>query len=290
MHKIPELIKNKKLQTTGYTRFPKRIRLKIPDITKYEIEDRYGIEARLEAIKKYFPKKNIGTIQDLGGNSGFFAQSLIDEKYATKAVIYDSEFLKNIFKTGKWMAKILNIEKKIHFTKKKITFHFIKNMPASETIICMNLLHHAGNLFDKSLVKRIGFNNYLQKAIQSFRKKANKLILSLACDFNLSKKDRQQEQKKINLMLIQNGWKVLCSTNVYSLDKQFFSSKHKFQPDTTKSFQFWYICARLFNNSKFKLIKSFVKKYLPKKFLNKYYLESNKNECYLFFICVKRKQ
>jgi hypothetical protein len=160
-----------------YTRLPYRLEKLYPELARLPGDDDFGLSGRLAAVCAVLRGRNLGTLVDLGGHSGFFSMSLIDAGMADGAIVYDTN--RDALSAGRTAAEQLNIAT-IEFVEQRIDFQFLKELPAADTILCLNLLHHAGTLFDADIVSRDGWEKYAEAWLEELGRKANTLILSLA--------------------------------------------------------------------------------------------------------------
>ena len=110
----------------------------------------------------------------MGGNSGYFCLSLIDVGMIAKATIYDAA--PGALSAGRIMARHMGIENKITFVEKSIDLDFLRSLPKVDTILCLNLLHHAGVKFDVAKIERDGWEKY---AVEWFSEMGSKCRLAI---------------------------------------------------------------------------------------------------------------
>jgi hypothetical protein len=166
----------KTMRTYPYTRMPDRLEKLYPELARLPEDDAFGLSERLSAVCTILGGRDLGTLIDLGGHSGFFAMSLIDVGMADAATVYDSN--REALSAGRAAAEQMNIAK-VEFIERLIDLDFLKSMPAVDTVLCLNLLHHAGTLFDADIVLREGWEKYAQAWLGELRQKSRVLVLSL---------------------------------------------------------------------------------------------------------------
>lgn len=165
-------------ECAGYSRLPPRLVQLYPQVS--QPDDVHGVVARLGAMQSVLANDNLGTMQDLGGNAGYFCLSLIDSGRATSATVYD--VLPHTLAAGRKMAELLGIADKIKYVERKIDLDFVRDLPKSDTFICLNLLHHAGLLFDQDKVREQGWATYIQEFLRIIRGKSRIAIIGMAFD------------------------------------------------------------------------------------------------------------
>jgi len=151
-------------------------------IQKYKLKpkkDVYGMELRLNIIKYVCDKYDIklNNMIDLGGNSGFFSMSLIKNMYATHSIIIDMD--NDIIKYGLKIRNEMNLYDEIFFENKIINLESIRMLNIVDTIICMNVLHHAGVIFDQYIVEQISWKKYIILFLDILFSKCKIIILCL---------------------------------------------------------------------------------------------------------------
>ena len=155
-----EALRDEIQRLTLYTRLPSRLEEMYPDIAALQKQDKTGVLDRLEAIRFTLGNRDLGSVIDLGGNSGYFCLSLIDAGMISKATVYD--MAGDALAAGRLMAQEMGIGDRITFVKQRIDFDFLRSLPCVDSIFCLYLLHHAGTLFDTERVRRDGWERYAE--------------------------------------------------------------------------------------------------------------------------------
>ena len=203
----------------GYTRLPERLARLYPSIAVGQKDDVHGVAARLSAIQTLFADKNLGAITDLGGNSGYFCLSLLDAGLATSARVYDVQ--EKALAAGRLMAELLGISK-IEYIQRNLDHAFVETLPACDTFICLNLLHHAGILFDVDNVRTQGWERYIGLWLAAMKRKSRRAIVGLAFDdaspvnWSTPAADRPAAFRRI---CEEAGWFVRYYANVRELER-----------------------------------------------------------------------
>jgi hypothetical protein len=178
-------------------------------------EDVFGVTDRLAAIRHVLESKALGRMVDLGGNSGYFSLSLVDLGIAAESAVYDSN--DRALLAGRAMAEALGIDDKVKFITQKVDLSFLRSMPSTDTVVCLNLLHHAGTTFDLEEVARAGWEDYMGRWLEGLRSKCRLAIVGLGFK---SQKPRQwkvlpwQRARRVFDLATENGWSVLYDANV----------------------------------------------------------------------------
>src|SRR5262245_32225108 len=140
-------------------------------------EDVLGVTDKFAAIRHVLETKTLGNMVDLGGNSGYFSLSLIDVGMAARSVVYDLNDCALL--AGRAMAEAFAIDDKVEFIKQKVDLSFVRSMPSIDTVVCLNLLHHAGTTFDLEEVARAGWEDYMGRWLEELRSKCRFAIIGL---------------------------------------------------------------------------------------------------------------
>jgi hypothetical protein len=198
-----------------YSQLPDKLRLRCEEVSGVMKEDIFGVRDRLEVIKHVFKDINLGKIADLGGNSGFFSLSLVDLGMAKSATVYDLS--KPVLDAGEKMSSALNMKDKVVFKQQAITLEFLRSMCKVDTIICLNLIHHAGVLFDIDIVKSMGWEEYARQWLLTLREKAKILIIGVG--FKGKKPTNwkipfHRRPAKFFKLAKESGWSVIYDANV----------------------------------------------------------------------------
>lgn len=209
---------NLKIDELGaYTRFPERLKEIDPALKDLEKPDEFGMIDRLNAIKQYWPAPG-GKAIDLGGNSGFFSLSLVDAGLLTSSIVYDAD--KKALEAGKEMASRMGLSDKVQFVEQDISLRFVKAMKPVDTSICLNLIHHAGSVFDIEEVEKHGWQAYAEEWLSELRRLSSLSILGIGfkskkpAKWNVQKKERPRIFRE---MAIGQGWTPIYDANVQDI-------------------------------------------------------------------------
>lgn len=174
---------------SNYIRSPKRAVEIDNQLSKYRAQDTFGMETRLNAIKEVFSARGMkfASAVDLGGACGFTSLELLDAGFLNYSVIYDmnSEFLS----AGKKFASTLDFREKIIFKKERLDLQFVKEgLEYGDLCLCLNLMHHGGNFFDKEFVDFYGWERFAKEWLEALGEKFSYLVISIGFKDKLPKK------------------------------------------------------------------------------------------------------
>lgn len=202
----------------AYTRFPDRLISMKPELSKLEKPDVFGVKDRLLAVRANWPGVPGGRAIDLGGNSGYFSLSLIDEGLISQSTVYDTNI--RVLEAGEQMASMMGLSKKVRFVEQAVSLNWLRGVDPVDTVIDLNLIHHAGTLYDIDEVREQGFEAYARAWLSQIRR------ISKFCAFGLGYKetkprnwDVQNKDRPVAIIDISAsaGWKVLYEANVQDI-------------------------------------------------------------------------
>jgi hypothetical protein len=198
-----------------YSRLPARLGEMFPALRLKVHDDVFGVVDRLQAIQAIFSNRRLGSLTDLGGNSGYFSLSLVDAGIATNSVVYD--FNPKALAAGRIMARALKLDNLVKFEEQALSLAFARDLPPSDTFVCLNLLHHAGIRFDVDPVLDSGWDAYAKEWLNLFRQKSRVAILGLGLK---SRKPPhwnvppEQRASRFCAIAREAGWSILYDANV----------------------------------------------------------------------------
>lgn len=181
--------------------------------------DTFGTSIRYEKIREFLKAHQpLGRLVDIGGNCGFFALSLLDEGLIREAIVYDVE--PDVLAFGEKMAAELGLGTSCRFVNKPISLDTLDELPSGDVIICQYLIHHAGKMFDRSLVNDLGWELYAQRFLAKLREK-----FSLGVIGNAYKTGKPahwdvaqcQRPAKFRALLETTGWRIQFHKCVYEM-------------------------------------------------------------------------
>lgn len=184
-----------------------------------DAEDEFGIEARYEVIRAFLEaRKSPGKAVDLGGNCGFFSLSLLADGVIEGCSIYDLN--REVMDFGSKVAEAMGDSDRARFVTKSLSLETLNELPAADVILCQNIIHHAGSLFDQDIVKRRGWESYALEFLQVLRAKCKTGVFAMA--FKKGKPSGWQvpnvgRDERFRNMLAESGWSLVTTYNVRSL-------------------------------------------------------------------------
>ena len=168
--KLEKILKEKKIIFTNYQEIPSFILKNFKNSINFNEYKQKQI--KLDTPRYKFLIKNTKVpknVLEIGSNICFFILNL---SYYYKCKTIGFEPIKKYSNLTNEFAKLSKIQKMIKSNPKPINIKNIKNLPKSDLIIELNVLHHAGNYFDNEAVKKLGgWRNYAKKRLQLLRKK-----------------------------------------------------------------------------------------------------------------------
>lgn len=205
-------------ESKGYIQLPPRLAAAYGDGKALVTEDAFGANDRLQAILQVLEGRNLGNMIDLGGHSGFFSLSLVDAGLARTSVVCDLD--EKALEAGRLMAAELGIDQEVRFVKQGIDIEFMRSMQAYDTILNLNLIHHAGSLFDVDEVRKVGWEQYAQTTLECMRKKCKTALFGIGIKRNKPvhlSTSRDQLASTIEGIAAKAGWAVRYSANVQDI-------------------------------------------------------------------------
>ena len=204
-----------------YTRLPDALKLKMPEISEIEKPDVFGLEDRLIALRHVWPSfanATSGGAIDLGGNSGFFSLSLVAEGLLTESTVYDAN--PAALEAGRQMAEMMGLSDKVRFVEQQISLEWLRSLEPVDNVICLNLIHHAGALFDIEEVNERGWQSYANDWLIELRRISKRCIFGVG--FKGSKPVNwdvnKQERPRVMLQMAKaQGWNPLYDANVQDI-------------------------------------------------------------------------
>ncbi|ASY14008.1 hypothetical protein A1sIA53_00155 [Candidatus Planktophila dulcis] len=213
---------------SNYIRSPKRAAEINSQFMEYRAQDDFGMEPRLEAIKNVFSSGGMefASAVDLGGACGFTSLELVDIGLVEHSVVYDlnSEFLS----AGRNFASALGLSSKVIFKETKLSLEFIQDkLESGDLCLCLNLIHHGGNFFDKDFVHENGWEKFALAWLDSLREKFPVLVLSIGFKDKIPKnwitptRLSKYDNRPLEFLHLATsvGWKLLYEANVGDIAK-----------------------------------------------------------------------
>lgn len=128
---------------------------------------------RYEWLKTNLPKK-ISKICEVGSNMGYFSFSLANE-FDVRVDSYESN--KSYTDACKILTSLINLDKNLKFYNESVDLKNINLINSHDLAINLNVLHHAGVFFDKTLVKNFrDWPNYVISYLKKLGEKSEYLF------------------------------------------------------------------------------------------------------------------
>ena len=123
---------------------PQHLRQKLPEYPKTRLES-----ARFDWLDRHgiFTNKRI---VEIGGNLGYFSIRATSERDATSVVYEPDNRLGTVMSL---MAALSGVTDRIQIRNTPVQLSNWPDMPAADLVINLNVIHHAGQEFDKSIIK-----------------------------------------------------------------------------------------------------------------------------------------
>jgi hypothetical protein len=209
------------LKASAYMQLPDRLRKLQPRLSDFQQADVFGVRERLDAIVKILNGRDLGKIADLGGYSGFFSMSLVDAGLAKAAIVYDINA--ETLRAGQIVAEQMQLQDKVRFVEQPVSLDFVKQMDSVDSVLCLNLLHHAGSLFDNEIVRRDGWESYANEWLAVLRNKCRFAVLSIGFKGNSKpvcwNVSRPLRPRRFIEIARRAGWSVTYDANADDIQK-----------------------------------------------------------------------
>lgn len=203
-------------RTSGYFQLPDFVARTLDIETPGPGGDAFGVRDRWDVIRRFLESVTVGSIVDLGGHTGFLSVSALNAGLAQTARVYDVD--SNALRAGEACAKLMGIEDRIQFVRNPVTLEFVERMPRVDCVFCLNLIHHAGSLFDVDHVASMGWEAYARRFVKALRGRSNVAVLGIGFkgrakppNWHAAYFDRPAEFRS---MVLQSGWRIEYSANV----------------------------------------------------------------------------
>jgi len=172
-------------------------------------------EIRFEWIKKITKSKYIiKSVTDIGSNLGYFCLKFC-EQYMAKSIGYEYE-KPTYLKAKKIKQKFGGDTNNIKYINKGLNINNLSQIKKSDLIVHLSVLHHAGHMYDKKLIKtKDDWKKYSIKYLSKLSKKSNYLFFQTGnVNYNKNYFDTNETFKILPLILKRAGWKILKIGNI----------------------------------------------------------------------------
>jgi hypothetical protein len=141
-----------------------------------QLPDVFGNEDRFEAISAVLAgQQGFENGVDLGGHSGYFSLSLVDSNLLGRSTVYDLN--PKALAVGRAMAARMGLADRVDYVEKAVDLQLVRRLPPADLVICLNLIHHAGAMFDIEDVKARGWSTYARDWLVELRGKSRVALL-----------------------------------------------------------------------------------------------------------------
>jgi len=157
-----------------YQAIPEFVATQLGSIAEsYSSEQLPWDEPRFAWIDANLPR-NVASITELGSNLGYFGLRL---SYERNVNVNGFDPVKPYAEIGNLFASLTGIDGRVRFHGKPVGLADIESLPSADAVICLNVLHHAGNLFDLDQVTAHGsWAAYASEFLSRLSVKYNHLI------------------------------------------------------------------------------------------------------------------
>lgn len=187
-------------------------------------------EIRFDWFKKIISSKiKFKTMTDFGSNLGYFCLRF-NEYFKTKCIGYEYERL-TFVRANKLKREIDNIK----YFNKSLDLNNLNKIDKTDLILNLNVLHHAGHMYDKKLVQlkgkklnnsKIDWATYASKYLNILSKKSKYLFFQTGnVNFNINHFENSETFKLLPSILNKSGWKIInIGVTQFSKNKVFYKT------------------------------------------------------------------
>jgi len=189
-------------------------------------ESSFGCNARLQAMSKFLQPKDCDFAIDLGGNCAFFCLSLLSDGAISRALIVDHD--PKLVSFGREVADFMDLGGLIRFEQESISLEWLSGMPACDVVLCQNLLHHAGKIFDLPYVQAHRWDRYALDFLKVLRSKARNSVISVNFEEGNPvgwSGSSDEKAARFSRILVEAGWTVQLQSRVFDLVKSHSGSR-----------------------------------------------------------------
>jgi hypothetical protein len=172
--RIQELLQNQGGRFDNYQALPASIVRKIPALGDLAYtQNQIGLdETRYEWLRRHFVHEGF-TVADIGGNMGYFSLSLAADAGA-EATLFEP--VSALCEACLLLAEIGDL-KGIKATDHPVGLDDLAALPTFDLVIHLNVLHHAGVVFDRDAVTRLGgWRPYAKQYLEALSRRARQLF------------------------------------------------------------------------------------------------------------------
>lgn len=127
---------------------------------------------RFQFLKTVLPREAV-TVVEIGANLGYFGLSLAHDR-PCKYIGYEP--LEFCVSAASALAELGDVSSHCEFRNEPVDLKDIRNLPDADLIIELNVLHHAGALFDKDQMQKLGWRAYGLARLKALRERSARLF------------------------------------------------------------------------------------------------------------------
>ena len=166
---------------------------------------------RFDWVKKIIkPSNRIKSVTVIGSNLGYMCLKF-NEYFKTQSIGYEYE-KPTFIKANKIKKKIENIK----YINKGLKISNLSKIKKCDLLIHLNVLHHAGHMYDKKLIKsKKDWLKYSIKYLNVLSKKSKYLFFQTGnVNFNKNHFENNETFTILPLILKQAGWEIIKVGNI----------------------------------------------------------------------------
>lgn len=178
------------------------------------IDDHWrGDHCRLAYLMKALPLEDLGSLTDIGANTGFFSLSLAHRFKRLQVTACEpdrahAKFIRTIVSA----FRLANLE----IIPKGVTLRSLSGFQRKDAALLLNVLHHAGYDFDTALPRtRAAFDQYATQYLRGLAGKRGHLFFQMGSNWGGDKNNplvpRDAHAEKLRYMaglLVDGGWRI----------------------------------------------------------------------------------
>lgn len=210
---------SKGVRFSNYQDIPQFVTEKLENIDTTEHYEKSQLNldhARYEFLENSLECNSL-SVTEIGANLGYFLLRLAKEK---RCVVTGYEPISEYAQAASLMSQLTDIDDYCTFHSKGVLFDDIRSLPTCDLIIELNVLHHAGNIFDKEKVASFSsWETYAINRLAAMRDKASNLFIQTGnSQENIQLFPSEEAVSHFANILSQAGWKVKSLGTIQNLN------------------------------------------------------------------------
>ena len=176
------------------------------DLETYSSTQLAWDQPRYDWIVENLPER-VGRVTELGSSLGYFCLRLAHD-HGLSAVGFEpvSAYTEvcNLF------AKVSGLETQLKFRDEPAVLGFLTSLPPADLLVSLNVMHHAGNIFDTEMVEHLGgWRNYALEYLSRLTEVAPHLVLQTGNSAHGIAHFPSEEAVSFTTSLLEDaGWRV----------------------------------------------------------------------------------